>query len=82
VSDLAFRFCSAQTLLVMNLGCWPPQSAVTALFHVDVSIDGALEEAAGVLGLPGPPEYDVSMTKDQDWVETIKVRKDQRVCKY
>jgi hypothetical protein len=60
---------------VVNPGYCHSQSAVTALFPVDVSIDDALEEAAGVLGLPGPPEYDVSMTKDQDWVETIKVRK-------
>ncbi|GAQ78479.1 similar to ribosomal protein L11 methyltransferase [Klebsormidium nitens] len=48
------------------------KSAVTALFPADVSIKEALEEAAEILGLPGPPQYDVSMTKDQDWVETIK----------
>lgn len=46
---------------------------MTALFPLDVSIKEALEEAAEILGLPGPPQYDVSMTKDQDWVETIKV---------
>lgn len=80
-SDLSFPPFTSSLKPCHNPGYPPLQSALTALFPVDVSIVGALEEAAGVLGLPGPPEYDVSMTKDQDWVETIKVRKGQGVCK-